>query len=368
MVNLARESPAMVLDVSQDLAPIFMDRLTSLSDLPEWIPLHPFGDWMGNGESIRFDDESFSLVNQRLSNNGNDWHLDIEHDTVTAEEMAAEGKAYSARTAGYITELKIQDGFVYGKVQWTEEIAKQVIAGEWRYVSPVILGTIDDGIFHVNDYHSFALVKRAGTYQQRKIGLSAQIQTKEKQVSKQLALITLAATLALSNEATEDEIISEVSNLKKAKGDLLKLTAAKTTDEALATLASWKANSEQLATVQADLASVKKEQTDAKVSALLNAAEAEFKLTPAQKKAYAEEDAYAHWREKPELLEKHLSALLPIVQGKEAKTKPADNPHAKQVTLAAAVREVKADNPNLDPVAAVVAARTKYPQLKGEVN
>lgn len=273
----ARESP-MVLDVSQDLAPIFSDRLATLSDLPDWIPLHPFGQWMGNGEKLLFDEESFDAVQKRLANNGNDWHLDIEHDTVRAEE----DDQIDVRTAGYITELKLQDNFVYGKVEWTEKVAQQVLAGEWRYISPVLyFDRQEDGQWHVSDYHSFALVKRAGTHYQRKIGLSAHFQEGEPPVEKVTIGLAVLTALSLAEDASEKEAVKRIQLLASNRDAVLTLAGESDFETAMGKLAAWKLANDQVASLTAKVESFEKGEKERLIKDAMTGDKP--KLAPSQK-------------------------------------------------------------------------------------
>jgi phage I-like protein len=161
-----------VLDAAQ------ITNLATLETLPTEIPLHPFGKFKGNGKDFYCDKESLKLCSKEKAN-GVDWILDIEHDAFYQDfpeanplNMELSPKEFvlveSVRTAGWITGLTVKDGYVYGQVQWTPNVTDDVLNGVHRYVSPVLLYA-DDG--QVIGYHSFALVKRPGTTNQRRIGL-----------------------------------------------------------------------------------------------------------------------------------------------------------------------------------------------------
>ncbi len=60
------------------------------------------------------------------------WPIDYDHAT----DLAAP-KGLPAPAAGWIKKLRVQDGAIWGDVEWTEPGAKAVAAGEWKYISPV---------------------------------------------------------------------------------------------------------------------------------------------------------------------------------------------------------------------------------------
>jgi len=60
--------------------------------------------------------------------------LPIDYDHAT--DIAAP-KGLPAPAAGWIKKLRVQDGAIWGDIEWTERGAKAVASGEWKYISPV---------------------------------------------------------------------------------------------------------------------------------------------------------------------------------------------------------------------------------------
>lgn len=138
----------------------------SLQDggVPSRIPLHPFGEFFGNGRRFVFDEASLAAVREQLRQNGRPWVLDWHHATLDVEA----GKRDKAPAAGFIQDVVVEEGYVYGLVEWTPEGAADVLKGAFAFISPVLLHT-EDG--HVIGYHSHALTNRPGTQWQRRIGM-----------------------------------------------------------------------------------------------------------------------------------------------------------------------------------------------------
>ena len=138
----------------------------SLQDggVPSRIPLHPFGEFFGNGRRCVFDEASLAAVREQLRQNGRPWVLDWHHATLDVEA----GKRDKAPAAGFIQDVVVEEGYVYGLVEWTPEGAADVLKGASAFISPVLLHT-EDG--HVIGYHSHALTNRPGTQWQRRIGM-----------------------------------------------------------------------------------------------------------------------------------------------------------------------------------------------------
>jgi len=138
----------------------------SLQDggVPSRIPLHPFGEFFGNGRRFVFDEASLAAVREQLRQNGRPWVLDWHHATLDVEA----GKRDKAPAAGFIQDVVVEEGYVYGLVEWTPEGAADVLKGAFAFISPVLLHTKDG---HVIGYHSHALTNRPGTQWQRRIGM-----------------------------------------------------------------------------------------------------------------------------------------------------------------------------------------------------
>lgn len=177
-----------------------------LAEAPDRIPLHPFGEFVGNGTVFLYDEESLQAALEDLRARGVPWVLDFHHQTVRVEE----GQAQEAPAAGFITGLvKGEDGFVYGLVEWSETGRERVARGEYAYVSPVFYydPTPDElGRHRVLGYHSFALTNNPGIRFQKRIEAEADM------------LERLRQALGLPPQATEEEVFSALERaLKQAQ-------------------------------------------------------------------------------------------------------------------------------------------------------
>lgn len=165
----------------------------ALAEAPDRIPLHPFGEFVGNGIVFIYDEASLEMARKALEERGVPWVLDFHHQTVRVEE----GGAAEAPAAGFITGLELgEDGFVYGVVTWSETGRERVSRGEYAYVSPVLLyDPTPDGMgrHRVLGYHSFALTNNPGIRFQKRIEAEADM------------LERLRQALGLAPQATEEE-------------------------------------------------------------------------------------------------------------------------------------------------------------------
>ncbi|NJK45480.1 MAG: hypothetical protein HC933_15465 [Pleurocapsa sp. SU_196_0] len=154
-------------------ATLASDRRISLEladDALEWLPLHPFGAFVGNGINCVFDETSMASVRAQLEAQPTGKPLDFHHATVKVEE----GKLDRAPRAAQIVDIVVRDGYVYGRAaDWVKGALESVKAGEFGFVSSVLY--LDDEN-RVVGYHSHALTNNPGTYGQRRIGLETDLE------------------------------------------------------------------------------------------------------------------------------------------------------------------------------------------------
>lgn len=100
---------------------------------PEWVQLLPAGEIRGVDGRAWLNDrpeqivEAFRVLNRPIP-------IDYEHATHVA---APAGQA--APAAGWIEEVKVHEGSLWGRVVWTPRGAEMVKAREYRFLSPVFL-------------------------------------------------------------------------------------------------------------------------------------------------------------------------------------------------------------------------------------
>ena len=85
---------------------------------PEWIPLVPAGQVVGR-DGREWVNDNPQLVLDAFAAGSADLPLDLEHAT---ELKAPQGEP--APAVGWIQELQIRGGQIWGRVDWTEEIGR----------------------------------------------------------------------------------------------------------------------------------------------------------------------------------------------------------------------------------------------------
>jgi phage I-like protein len=138
--------------------------------------------------------------------------LPIDYDHAT-DFGAPEGRP--APAAGWIRELEVRGGGVWGRVEWTARAASSIVAREYRYVSPVFQFDPKDG--------SVTRLLRAGLTNNPNLHLTAiaasriaaaDNQTKDQRM--EFPIQELRELLNLDDGATGADVVAKVRELRAA--------------------------------------------------------------------------------------------------------------------------------------------------------
>ncbi|MBB4287740.1 phage protease [Roseospira goensis] len=267
--------------------------------VPDWIQVLPAGRELrghdGRGPYIVADPQAIvAEFDRRRSVNKADMIIDWEHGS---ERAGADG---GAPAAGWIDRLEVRDGAVWGHVsRWTPRAAAQIAAGEYRYLSPVILHRPDGAVVGVRSVAltsdpnlGIAALNRAGAadvdaLRRAVAGLSAadlrDIQWERQLMSPDTTphtpdLSPLAHALGLSPAASVSAMCTAVDKLK---GDVTAAQQkAETPDpERFVSKADHQKTKDELAAAQKAMA----ERDEAVIEAEVQAAIQAGKVPPADK-------------------------------------------------------------------------------------
>lgn len=97
--------------------------------VPEIIPVLPVGHVVSSKGDFNVDGESFQAMQRQIAQRGVDLVVDYEHQTL---------KGCEAPAAGWVQELKQEDGQIRARVRWTPRAAEYLKNREYRYLSPVV--------------------------------------------------------------------------------------------------------------------------------------------------------------------------------------------------------------------------------------
>jgi phage I-like protein len=112
-----------------------------------WIQIVPAGTFSardGRGPFKAGDKAAMQQIVDRTRDyhGANDIVVDYDHQSIFG---AKDGVGGTAPAAGWVKELQVRDGGIYGRVEWTEKAAAAIRAGEYKYLSPVIPHRKSDG-------------------------------------------------------------------------------------------------------------------------------------------------------------------------------------------------------------------------------
>ena len=96
---------------------------------PETIFVLPIGHVVSSKGEFDVDDESYKAMKAQIAKRGVDLVVDYEHQTL---------KGCEAPAAGWVKELKLEDGQIKAVVEWTPRGAQYLENKEYRYLSPVV--------------------------------------------------------------------------------------------------------------------------------------------------------------------------------------------------------------------------------------
>lgn len=262
----------------------------------------------GNGLTWKLNDRAGQALAARLTARHGTvkFNLDYEHQT-----MLAEKNGQPAPASGWATKFEWRPGVgLYATdVQWTARAKQMIEAGEYAYISPVIV--YDKTTGEVVGLHNAALVnipnlEMSPFAAELMARLNASFSTTPEIDDMNPILLALLTGLGLTESATQEQATTALANLKAQaakppKAVLTALNLAETATEADATtaIASLRAKSAQTEPdptkwvsldkfneLNTQVAALKASATDRDVDALIAQAKAEGKLMPAAEEVW----------------------------------------------------------------------------------
>lgn len=239
----------------QDLA------LDASGQAPEWVHLVPAGQVVGR-DGREWANDSPQMVVDAFAAHGADLPLDLEHAT---ELKAPQGEP--APAVGWIQELQVRDGQIWGRVEWTEAGRNAVESKSYRYVSPVFV--FERASKRVVALTSVGLTNRPNLFLQALNGQEDRMTLEE-----------LLAALGLPKGTTFEAALAHIGKLK---GDLATATnaAASPSLDKFVPRADFDAALARATNAEASLTALNQQAKDKDIAAAIEKALAEGKITPA---------------------------------------------------------------------------------------
>lgn len=249
---------------------------------PQWVELIPAADAHGivagrDGRAWRFDATAHQNILAAHAGLGMDVPVDWEHAT---QHRASHGD--EAPAAGWVTQLEIRDGALWGNVDWTERATQQISAREYRYLSPVF------------DYDThtqrIAQLVSVGLTNLPNLRLAALNQRQEPMMRSEALTAAIVSALGLAADAPDNEVATAINTLKQ-NADTATAQARNNQQPSLERFvprADYDAALNRAETAEATLKQQEAAAHAAAVDAALDEAVANGKIVPASRNYYKE--------------------------------------------------------------------------------
>lgn len=302
--------------VHETVAAVHATALTG--ELPEWVQLLPAGTFTGldgRGPYLNPDpEEVVRLTRERMA--GSDLPIDYGH---ALEQDGPAGDA--APAAGWISDLEVREGQVWGRVAWTTAGARSIQGREYRFLSPVFAHPRE------GDKRVLWLLRAGLTNRPNLVMRSINSRSHQEEGLKEL-LKRIAAALGLSEEADEATVLARCSSLRSAGDGLtrvaqsVELAATASADEIVTAVQARGTPDparyvpmEQFTQVSTALHAAQQEKGEAVVDQLIR----DGKLAPAQR-----DWAIGYHTKDPQAFQT-FAAGLPVILKPGAEERPANS-------------------------------------------
>ena len=258
-----------------------------LTGAPETITVLPLGHVVSSKGEFDVDEGSFQAMKAQIAQRGVDLVVDYEHQTL---------KGVEAPAAGWVKELKLEDGNIVAAVEWTPRGSEYLKNKEYRYLSPVVNVRKTDG--KAIGLHSLALTNTPAIENMTPIVNSDNFEGGQKYMDMQ----KLAALLGLGPDTTEEQITEalqamaaenkslkegqqtgEVTVANKAVCELLGLKAGAPAEDVTAKIMELKSGTIDGVNVLEELRTLKQQTARRDADEAVTLALKAGKITPAQK-------------------------------------------------------------------------------------
>lgn len=233
---------------------------------PEWVKLLPSGQVIGRDGRAWNNSRPDSIL-ESFAALARDLPIDIEH---SSELKAPKGEP--APAVGWIRELDIRDGEIWGRAAWNTAGKQLVEEQAYRYLSPVIIYEPSSG--------NIAGVISVGLTNQPNLKLPALNSEQGAEAPKENTMLkAILAALGLPENTTETEAVQKIGTLKSELA-----TAANRADnpslEKFVPRADYDAALARATNAEQAIGAVKKEQLEVAVNSAISQALKDGKITP----------------------------------------------------------------------------------------
>lgn len=238
-------------------------------EIPEWVELLPAGETVMGRDGRAWRNSNPQSVVDAFTSRNVDLVIDWEH---ASEHRAPQGQ--DAPAAGWVKELAVREGAVWGRVEWTEKAVAQLQRKEYRYLSPVFLFTRDE--------HDIVRLTSAGLTNQPNLELTALNQQNHHQTHQEDFPVwkDLLKKLGLPEDATEAQAIAALNQVQ-ADLETAKNREATPSLDKYVPRADFDQAQTRAANAEQKLETLKKEREDEAIDTAINQALEDGKIAPA---------------------------------------------------------------------------------------
>lgn len=270
---------------------------------PEWVHLLPSAPNINARDGRRWTYEPQIVIDAFAANNG-PLPIDYEHGQ---DILATEG--HPAPAAGWIEQLEIRDGGIWGRVDWTAEAIKLIAGRAYRFLSPSFAHLETGEILYLL---GAGLVNRPALEMTALSRVTQNPNNPQEKNKKEEAMSfkAIAKALGLADSADETAVLADITRRDEQRVALCKQLGldevtsvdgiieavnalGEKTATAIASLETATAKGGDLAAVQktlletqTSLASLQEKDQNREIDAALDAATAEGKIPPASRDQY----------------------------------------------------------------------------------
>jgi phage I-like protein len=170
--------------------------------LPDWLPLVPAGRFVGRDKRSWINDQPTQVVAYNRS---------LNREVVWDQEHATELKAPKGEPApavGWIKELDVREGQIWGRVEWNAEGESLIREKKYKYYSPAIICDAN------NRVHGISSVGLTNKHNLELPALNHQSTETEDDMSISAAIRQI---LALPETASDADAVVAIGNLKQER-------------------------------------------------------------------------------------------------------------------------------------------------------
>ncbi len=176
-----------------------------------WVQLCPAGSFKardGRGPfEAGFGDALQAIIDRSKEIAGlTELVIDYDHQSVFG---ARDGVGGTAKAAGWVKEMQVRANGIWGRVEWTPAASEAIKAGEYRYLSPVLLQNRTDGrVLAIR----MAALTNTPALDLAEVAASAafSVETSEEGAS----MDKILAALGLAQGSGEDAVLSAITKLQ----------------------------------------------------------------------------------------------------------------------------------------------------------